>query len=203
MLDKKNISTFRFDIYGHGESEGKFENITISEAVDDILNAIEHLKKQGYSRIGLLGSSFGGGSSIIAASKSKDLFLLALKSPVSNYKEKEIMTKTQKELDDWKSNGWRYYVTGEGKKLKLNYTFYLDFDLNDGYKVAPLIHAPSIIVHGDADEIVPVEQSIKISKIIPVCRLVLIKGANHRYDNPEHADAMLNAFSDFISEQSQ
>jgi len=26
----KNISTFRFDFYGHGESEGKFEDITVS-----------------------------------------------------------------------------------------------------------------------------------------------------------------------------
>ncbi len=67
-LAKYNISTLRFDFYGHGESEGRFEDITISEAVDDILQAIKYLKLQGYKKIGLMGSSFGGISSIIAAS---------------------------------------------------------------------------------------------------------------------------------------
>lgn len=203
VLDKQNISTFRFDIYGHGESEGLFENITVSEAVDDILNAIQFLKKQGYSKIGLLGSSFGGISSIMAASKSKDLFLLALKSPVSNYEEKELITKTPQELDAWKKDGYRYYVTGEGKKLKLNYTFCLDFKYNDGYKAAPLIQIPTLIVHGDVDEIVPVSQSIKTSKLIPNCKLILIKGANHRYEVNTHEVEMINAFSEFIISQTE
>src|SRR3972149_4115310 len=64
MLRTKGISSFRFDFWGHGESDGKFENITISEAVDDILNAIKFVKELGYKNIGLLGSSFGGISSI-------------------------------------------------------------------------------------------------------------------------------------------
>lgn len=34
-LSEHGISTFRFDFFGHGGSEGNFENITISEAVDD------------------------------------------------------------------------------------------------------------------------------------------------------------------------
>jgi enterochelin esterase-like enzyme len=54
------------------------------------------LKKLGYTKIGLMGSSFGGISSIMAASKTNDLFVLTLKSPVSNFEEKEIMTKTKK-----------------------------------------------------------------------------------------------------------
>ena len=44
-LDSHKISSFRFDFYGHGESEGKFEDVTVSEAVDDILQAIKYLKK--------------------------------------------------------------------------------------------------------------------------------------------------------------
>jgi alpha/beta superfamily hydrolase len=45
-LNSKNIATLRFDFFGHGESEGDFKNITISEAVDDILNAIKYLKNE-------------------------------------------------------------------------------------------------------------------------------------------------------------
>ncbi|GAH38486.1 unnamed protein product, partial [marine sediment metagenome] len=67
ILNGKGISTFRFDFFAHGESEGEFEDITISEAVDDILNAIRFLKESGYLKIGLVGSSFGGIASVIVA----------------------------------------------------------------------------------------------------------------------------------------
>ena len=166
LLEKKNISTFRFDIYGHGESEGLFENITISEAVDDILQVIEFLKNQGYKRIGLLGSSFGGNASIIVATKTNDLFVLALKSPVSNYLERTHKLLSKQEIKEWKEKGYRM-IEDDGEKYKVNYDYYDDFKNNDGYKVAPKITVPTLIIHGDADESVPVEQSIKISKLIP------------------------------------
>ena len=44
IFNNHKIATFRFDFFGHGESEGNFEDITISEAVDDILNAIKYKK---------------------------------------------------------------------------------------------------------------------------------------------------------------
>jgi uncharacterized protein len=202
-LAKHDISTFRFDFFGHGESEGKFENITISEAVDDILHAIKYLKTQKYIKIGLMGSSFGGISSIIAASKTNDLYLLALKSPVSNYLEKEIETKSEEELEDWKTKGYRIYVSGDGRESKLNYSFFEDFRNNDGYKAAPKIKIPTLIVHGDKDEIVPYKQSVKTCKLIADCKLNTIKGADHRYENPAHKEEMWEAIVNFIVSQSE
>src|SRR3989338_6002658 len=99
-FDTLAISSFRFDIWGFGESEGRFEDITISEAVDDILQAIKFLKSKGYTNIGLIGSSFGGISSIMAASKTNDLFALALKSPVSDYAEVELLLLGEKGLKE-------------------------------------------------------------------------------------------------------
>ena len=197
-LDSYKISSFRIDFYGHGESEGKFENVTVSEAVDDILQAIKYLKNEGYKKIGLMGGSFGGIASLMAASKSKDLYLLVLKSPVSNYLEKEMETKSEKELKDWKNLGYRYYESGDGRKLKLNYTFYEDFKNNDGFKVAPKIKAPTLIVHGDEDETVPYSQSIKNSKLITNCKLHTVKGANHHYDGEGLKEEALRVMTKFI-----
>jgi len=36
-LNTEEISIFRFDFFGHGESYGLFEDITTSEAVDDVM----------------------------------------------------------------------------------------------------------------------------------------------------------------------
>jgi alpha/beta superfamily hydrolase len=181
MLDKAGVSTFRIDIHGHGESGGDFSETTVSEAVDDILQAIEYIKGLEYRKIGLLGSSFGGIASIITASKSKDLSFLILKSPVSNYKDKYNDLEGKKFVNDWKNKGERDYDASEGKILKLKYLFYEDAIRYDGYKVAPAILIPILIVHGDEDEAVPVEQSIKIASLFPNCRLEIIKGSDHRY----------------------
>lgn len=201
ILNKKNISTFRFDFYGHGESEGKFENATVSEAVDDILQAIVFLKSRGFEKIGLIGSSYGGLASIMAASKSKDLYILALKSPVSNYEEREKAVKSKEELDDWKRKGYTKYKE-DNEEIKLNYIFFEDFKNNNGYKAAPKIKAQTLIVHGDNDQSVPLKQSIKTSKLIPNCQLKIVKGADHRYTNPQLFNEMLRLLTDFIIQNS-
>lgn len=203
LLNIAKVSTFRFDFLGHGESEGKFENITTSEAVDDISNAIKYLKELGYGKIGLMGGSFGGLASIMAASKTRNLFVLALKSPVSNYEEKTILTYSKRELRDWKNKGYKYFQNNEGKKMKLNYAFFEDFKNNDGYKASKKIKVPTLIVHGDKDESVPVEQSIKTAEIIENCKLEIIKGADHQCSVPKNRQRMLNLISGFVIENSE
>lgn len=193
VLNKNNIATFRFDFYGHGESEGDFENITITEAVDDILQAIHFVKSLGYTKIGLVGSSFGGIASIMAASQSPELFVLGLKSPVSDYWEVIKGQYSEEELQQWEKIGHRNH-----HNKKLNYTFIEDFNNNDAYKKAPKITMPTILVHGDADETVPVSQSIKLAKLIPNCQFVVIKNADHKYSNDDHMQELVQAISEFI-----
>lgn len=202
IFNDKNISTFRFDFYGHGESGGKFEDITISEAVDDILNAIKFLKNKKFKKIGLVGSSFGGMASIIAASKSKDLYILALKSPVSNQMEKLLVKYNNKNVKKWKEKGFIYYESGKLGKLKLNYSFFEDSMKINGYEAAKKISIPTLVVHGDKDESVPIEQSIRLSKIIKNCKLEIIKDADHRYTKPEYFEKCINLISNFIIKNS-
>jgi len=202
VLNRQNISTFRFDFFGHGESEGKIEDITISEAVDDILSAIALLKERGYSKIGLVGSSFGGIGSIVAASRSNDIYVLALKSPVSNYQELEIAKMGEEGIKIWKETGYTEFDIGDGEILKINYTFFEDSRNNNGYEAAKKIKVPTLIVHGDADDVVPVKQSEKIAKLIENCRLEILQGVDHDYSRREDFERVLNLISEFIIENS-
>jgi len=122
ILADKNIATFRFDFFGHGESDGKFEDVTISKAVDDIINAVIFLRNKSYKKIGLFGSSFGGISSIVAASKLDELLFLALKSPTSDYLEVKNKTMTKKQIQEWKNKGYTPYLGEHGAKFRLNYS---------------------------------------------------------------------------------
>ncbi len=202
ILNKEKISTFRFDFFGHGESEGSVEDITLSEAVDDILEAIECLKEEGYSKIALVGSSFGGAASIMAASQSNDLFALALKAPVPDYKEHSTQKYGEDSIREWKERGYRY-IMDKGKKYKFNYTFFEDYDNNNGYKAAEKIKIPTLIVHGDMDKSVSIERVRKISSFIKDCELVEFKNCGHEFDKPGEFNRMLTLISDFIIKQSK
>lgn len=198
VFNRYNLSTLRYDFFGVGESEGDLEDITISEAVDDILSAIKFLKIKEYNKIGLFGSSFGGMASIIAASKTKDIFVLTLKSPVSNYFDKLNHQFSRDEVRTWKKNKYINYTTSDGRIHKLNYMFYEDSKNNDGYVAAQNIEVPTLIVHGDADKTVPIEQSKKIASIINNCKLEILQGTEHRYTRSEDFERMLDLISSFI-----
>lgn len=198
IFNKKEISTLRFDFFGHGESEGKFEEVTISKAVDDILQGINFLKGKGYSKIGLVGSSFGGMASLLAASRTNELYVLALKSPVSDYLGKLIADMNRYPLEKWKEQGFIYH---EGN-LKLNYSFFEDAEKINSYEEIKKIKIPTMIVHGDNDESVPIEQSKKAASLIENCKLEIIEGADHNYSKPEDFEKMLNRISQFIIKNS-
>jgi dipeptidyl aminopeptidase/acylaminoacyl peptidase len=203
ILNDKGISTFRFDFFGHGESEGKFEEITTLEAVDDIQNAIRFLKESGYKKIGLIGSSFGGMASIIEAGKTSDLYALALKSPVSDYLGLLHTRIDRQEIKKWKEKGMIDITGVEGETHKIGYSFYEEAEKIKAYEAAQKIKIPTLIVHGDKDETVPIEQSKKTASLIENCRLEIIDGGDHRYSKPEHFEKMLDLISDFILEKSQ
>jgi hypothetical protein len=63
----------------------------------------------GYEKVGLVGSSFGGLASLIAASKTNDIYILVLKSPVSDYMELHKWRNTP--INEWKQKGYRDYST--------------------------------------------------------------------------------------------
>lgn len=123
ILNENNIATFRIDLMGHGESGGDFANITVSEGVEDILQAISFAKSIGFTKIGLMGSSFGGNCVLVAATKSNNLAVLVAKSPVCDYTEVEEMRRSPKEMSLWQNRGYTTHKNSKGVEFKLNYTF--------------------------------------------------------------------------------
>ncbi len=198
IFNLRKYSTFRFDFFGHGESEGKFEEITISEAADDVKSAVRFVKDAGYTEIGLIGSSFGGFACLVAAGQTEDIFLLALKSPVSDYMGLLLAQDQDINIQEWKEKGFITVKGMDEQSLKLNYSFFEDAQRADGLRFAKNIKVPTLIVHGDRDQTVPLEQSRTVSGLIPDCCLEIIEGADHTYSNPRHFEKMLDLISCFF-----
>lgn len=198
LLNQHGFGIFRFDFFGHGESDGLFENLTISEGVDDVVKAIELLQSKGYKNIGLVGSSFGGLTCLMTASQRDDICFLVLRAPVSNFKERDMASKGKAVLEGWKEKG---FIIFEEHKYK--YSFFEDYDKNNGYEAAPQVKAPTLIVHGTKDESVSISQSRKLVTLIPNARLVEIPDCGHLFNGPGQWEKTLNLIIDFIIEQSK
>jgi len=150
-LIKNGIAVFAFDFSGHGKSEGKFENVTISQAIDDLKSALNYIEKKKFidnQKIGLLGSSFGGITSIFVAAKDKRIKVLALRSPTTDFKYSQDK---RRNIKQWKKEGYIKYHDPYQGEVKLNYSYYTDGIKYNAIKIAKRIKIPTIVVIGDKD----------------------------------------------------
>lgn len=208
LLAEQGIGSLRFDFNGHGESEGKFEDITLSGAADDINAALEYLKKIEWAdkhKIGLFGSSFGGGAAVLAASKTIGLKALILKCPAVDYSNQKIREIGIDGLAEWKRKGWTYYIksTGKdaGKKFKIKYSLFEDRQKQDLFKEAKKIRIPTLIIHGTADTVVLFSDSEALVESLHRVWLKPIEGANHWFSEPAHFNKMVELAMNWLPKQ--
>jgi pimeloyl-ACP methyl ester carboxylesterase len=202
LLGERDISTFRFDFFGHGESEGPFEQLTVETAVDQTLSALKLMPTNGYRRIGLIGSSFGGLVAILAASQAPHLAALGLKCPVPDFPEMLQLEFGQDGIEQWRRTGTIPNVTGGGGRVRLSPAFYEDCLRHNGYHAAKAIKAPTLIVQGDCDEFVPLHQSQRLFEVLQAQKgLHILPGADHSFTKGSDFRMMAGLLADWVGRQ--
>lgn len=186
LLNDDGLATFRFDFFGQGESEGPFESLTTTLAIEQAMTAINYVMTKGFSRIGLVGSSFGGLVSIFTASQRQDLACLALKCPVVDFAEELRLEFGQDEIARWQATDTIPNIMGGPDRIRLQYGFYEDCLRHIAYGPAEQITAPTLIVQGDRDEFVPLHQTQRLLDAVRVPKqLDLLPGADHQFTRGE------------------
>jgi uncharacterized protein len=199
LLIEQGIATFRFDFFGQGDSPGPFEEITITLAIGQALAALDHVTHEGYRRIGLMGSSFGGLVAILTASQRTDLACLALKCPVVDFAEELRLEFGNEELARWKATDTIPDIMGGTGRIALRYAFYEDCLRQIAYEPARSITAPTVIVQGDQDEHIPLHQSRTLYEALRVTKhLELLPGADHQFTKGEDFTRMTNVIADWL-----
>ena len=160
MLIERGIATFRFDFFGHGESQGPFELITNTLAVEQALAALDLVRRKGYREVGLMGSSFGGLVATLVAAQRTDLACLALKCPVVDFAEELRLEFGAEEMARWKATDTVPNILGGLDRVTLRYAFYEDCLRQIAYDPARSITAPTVIVQDDHDEHIPLHQTV-------------------------------------------
>jgi pimeloyl-ACP methyl ester carboxylesterase len=199
MLTERGIATFRFDFFGHANSDGPFEEITTTLAIQQTEAALDLVAARGYGRIGLVGSSFGGLVAILTAARRNDIACLALKCPVVDFAEELRLTLGPDELPRWQATDMIPNIMGGPDRVRLRYDFYEDSLRQIAYGPAEQITVPTLIVQGEQDECVPLHQSRRLHEALKgPKRLILLPDADHQFTRGEDFHQMTTAISDWL-----
>jgi len=199
LLVPKGFSTLRFDWFGMGESSGQFSDITVTTCQSQLDSLLEDVKTKGYQDIGLIGSSFGGLLSILVAANHPELFAIGLKCPVPNFPEMLELEFGKDGLSQWQQTHTIPNVIGGSEPIALKFKFYEDCKHFNAYTEAKQITTPCLIVHGQQDELVPINQINQLNRSLAGEKnLLLLKKANHHFGRPEDFQKMSLALTEWI-----
>ena len=183
----------RFSFAGNGESEGNFEDCTISKEVKDLKAIINVAEDEGFHRICYAGHSMGGAVGVLSAVKDERISLLiSLSGMVYTKKFAETEFGDQK---PGKGCMW------EDEECPLSQAFVDDMNKIDNVLAkTEKIEVPWLIVHGDADDVVPVDEGREIyGAAYEPKELVILEGVDHVY-NDDGLEKMTSAVISWLKE---
>ncbi|MFD3431244.1 alpha/beta hydrolase [Nocardia fluminea] len=207
-LAEAGVASLRFDLRGHGDSDGRQEELTLSAILNDIRVALAALREStGAAEVSLLGASFGGGiCAYYAAKRPNELARLVLLNPQFDYKKRTIDSRPY----------WTNEVISDEAAQELNQTGAIQFTpslkhgrplLNEVFWLKPNevlgeIQTPTLIIHGNADTLVPIDGSRQaVAQFTAPVKLVEVDGSQHGFavhDDPQYLNPKSQQYQAFV-----
>ncbi|MCI5703777.1 alpha/beta hydrolase [Candidatus Pseudoscillospira sp. SGI.172] len=201
-LCRAGIASVRFDFAGSGESDGRFEDMTVSREVADgiaILDYVRTLEFVDTSRVAIHGLSMGGCvASMVAGERDADVCALSLWCPAPDviYHMRE-KTLCGQDVSDIEALG-----CADVEGVKLGVGFYYDALKLDPFTVAAKFTKRVNLVHGDADITASPECSKRYKEIYgDRANLLLIPGAEHRFKSFFYRWARMDSAVRFLTRE--
>lgn len=184
-LSAEGVLALRFDFSGNGQSEGEFSASNYSKQISEMQTAADVVAEKGARRIGLAGHSMGAVIAVLTAAGTRTVkAVCALAGRLSGLNAVHFFNKKQlKELEDT----GRVSFNSRGRSLQLSTEFFADAKQYDLRETVKSLRTPLMVVHGDADEIIPVQDAYLAKTLNPeYTELVVIPGADHMFSAEMH-----------------
>lgn len=209
---RRGCAWLRFDLSGHGASAGRFSDFRISRALADVEAALGtvprtypsgHTGADSDAPIVLVGSSLGAWLAVLAARRQPERIAgLVLLAPGFNFLQRQFAAMAPATQAQWRSTGtFRFASHYDESNYELAYAAVTDAALHDVLSEPLELRCPVHIVHGDADEIVPIAVSERfLAKLSqppdsPPVIFTRVPGGDHRLTG---ADAQITRAVDAV-----
>jgi len=192
-IAEAGIPALRFSFAGNGDSDGRFEETTLSKEVDDLGSVIDALEAVGLAPIAYVGHSMGGAIGVLRAaydSRIRCLVSLAGMVHVHAFMQRQFghLEPGRGLMLDKPGCVWNRALEEDAARIGSVTT------------QAARIAVPWLLVHGDADELVPFadsEDAITAAAHAP--GLVNPPGVDHRFTGAE--EKVIDAVIPWLREQ--
>lgn len=198
-LEKEGIASLRFDFNGHGQSEGRFQDMTVPNEIEDAKHVYEYASKlPQVTSISMVGHSQGGvvtsmTAGILGTQKVKSIALMA---PAAVLREDAIRGLLfGKQYDSL--NPPETVEIFNGLKLGANYVKTArDLPI---YETASQYQGPAFMLHGTGDVVVPYTYSLRYQRIYFNGQVKLIPAEDHGFSKDIKGAA--KTVADFFKKQ--
>ena len=179
-LVEEQFKVLRFDFSGNGQSEGSFSESIYSKQISDMKVAASFIVAEGVSWVGLAGHSMGAMVALLAAAEMDNVrAVCTLASKASALHTTHFLNESQ--LLELQNTG-RVHFVSRGRNLTVTDGFFADAAKYELSKVLPSLVQPWLIVHGDQDEIIPVQDAHRLHQYKPAdTELAIIADADHMF----------------------
>ena len=199
---ERSCAFLQFDCSGHGQSEGNFSESSYSKQIAEMNYAASFMSAEGVSWLGLTGHSMGAMVALLAAAEmDKVRAVCTLAAKASALHTSRILSESQ--LQELQSNG-RVHFASRGRNLELTEAFFADATNYELSNLLPSLLQPWLIVHGDQDEIIPMEDAHLLQQYRPVStELAIIKGADHMFSHDKQRQEVVDLVVKWFKRQAR
>jgi len=155
------FAALRFDFRGNGQSEGKFIESYYSNEVSDLKSAVDFMIEKGYKTIGTMGHSKGGAVVVLHSSEDERVKAVVSVSPVA-YPPKMKQRLLKKEEIEKVEKGEIVSKVRNGIDVSYNKEYIDDLDKQDTLAAAKKSKSALLVVHGDSDVTIPVQEGVDV-----------------------------------------
>jgi len=195
---KTGRKVVRFDYSGHGESEGRFEDGTISDWLADALAVIG---AHGGAAPVLVGSSMGGWIALLAArrfaAEGRPLGGLVLVAPAPDFTEDLMWARFSEDIRQTILTEGVYRAPSQysDEPTPITRAFIEDGRANRVLGAPFRVGAPVRVLQGMDDPDVPWEHAMKLVEHLAEDDVIvtLIKDGDHRLSRPEDLEKLISA----------
>ncbi|MBQ9892062.1 MAG: alpha/beta fold hydrolase [Bacteroidales bacterium] len=176
-LEKRGIASLRFDFDGHGESEGKFSEMTVLTELDDAQRVYAHAVSMGWKTIGFAGHSQGGVvagmlAGRLGSDKVRCVVQLAPAAVLRDDALNGVLMGRHYDPKDPPETLWVFFHrVGKG--------YFTVAQTLPIYETSAMYTGPVCLIHGTRDSIVPYGYSEKYHEVYQNSELHILEKENH------------------------